>query len=87
MLGSTDAFLLQGSAWSNWNSSNFLRTGIYGRSDGYLYARVTNGNWWSTTSSSSAGSHFLDIYPMVVYPEGNNYRGHGFAVRCVVREG
>ena len=66
---------------------NFLRTGIYDRSSGYIVGRVTNGFWWSTTAGSATDGHYLSMSPTHVNPQNNNYRGHGFAVRCVVREG
>ncbi len=63
-----------------------LRTGYHSRSNGYIYARVSIGYWWSTTAGSTTHGHFLGTYPTGVYPQGNHYRGYGFAVRCVVRE-
>ena len=66
---------------------NFLRTGYYVRSYGSIYERVTNGFWWSTTAGSATYGHYLDTYPTYVTPQGSYYRGNGFAVRCVVREG
>jgi len=66
---------------------NFLRTGLYSRSNGYIYYRVTNGLWWSFASGSATGGHDLGTGPTYVLPQRNYYRGHGFAVRCVVREG
>ncbi len=68
-------------------SLNFLRTGVYVRSNGLIFGRVTDGYWWSTTAGSATNGHYLDTYPTGVGPQDNNYRGHGFAVRCVVREG
>ncbi len=70
-----------------WNILLFLRTGIYDRSNGRIYARVTYGYWWSVASGSATGGHYLNTSPTVVGPQYNHYRGHGFAVRCVVREG
>ena len=64
-----------------------LRTGYYYRSNDVINARVTSGSWWSTTAGSATVGHFLYTYPTNVYPQGNYYRGYGFAVRCVVREG
>ncbi len=66
---------------------NFLRTGYYVRSNGYILGRVTYGDWWSTTAGSATYGHGLDTSPTVVFPQYNHYRGFGFAVRCVVREG
>ena len=66
---------------------NFLRTGYYYRSGGYIYVRVTYGYWWSTTAGSATYGHYLSTAPTTVLPQDNDYRGYGFAVRCVVREG
>ena len=64
-----------------------LRTGYYERSGGYIFVRVTNGVWWSTAACSATFGHNLGTYPTNVYPQNNSYRGDGFVVRCVVREG
>ncbi len=64
-----------------------LRTGYYNRSNGYIYERVAIGLWWSTTAGSDVNGHYLHTSPAGVDPLTNNYRGFGFAVRCVVREG
>ncbi len=64
-----------------------LRTGYYLRSNGIIDVRVTGGDWWSTTAGSAPYGHGLGTYPTSVNPQGNGYRGVGFAVRCVVREG
>ncbi len=66
---------------------NFLRTGDYGRSDGNVIGRVAGGYWWSTAAGSDVLGHFLGAYLPYVNPRDNRYRGYGFAVRCVVREG
>ena len=61
----------------------FLRTGIYYRSYGYLYARTTDGNWWSGTAGSATYGRNLGTWTGNVYAQGNNFRGHGFALRGV----
>ena len=66
---------------------NFLRTGYYYRSYGGVNERVANGFWWSTTAGSATDGHYLSTSPTHVSPQHNGYRGYGFAVRCVVREG
>ena len=71
---------------NNW-PLNFLRTGYYYRSGGYISGRVAGGVWWSTTAGSATLGHLLSTYPTSVFPQNNYYRGYGFAVRCVVREG
>lgn len=68
-------------------SFNFLRTGYYFHSYGNIDVRVTYGLWWSTTAGSATGGHYLVTHPTYVVPQDNYYRGYGFAVRCVVREG
>jgi len=69
------------------NPVGLLRTGYYVRSEGTIGSRVASGTWWSTTSDSVAFSHYLRTHSAYVYPQYSNYRGFGFAVRCVVREG
>ncbi len=71
---------------NNW-PLNFLRTGHYLPSYGYVYYRTAFGYWWSDTSNSATNGRSLSTYPAAVYPEYNGYRGYGFAIRCVVREG
>ncbi len=61
----------------------FLRTGYYYRSYGYLYARTTNGFWWSGTAGSAANGHLLHTWTGNVHAQSNGWRGHGFALRCV----
>ena len=68
-------------------SFNFLRTGLYGPSYGFINVRVAAGYWWSTTTGSATNGHSLGTNPTIVDPQNSNYRGYGFAVRCVVREG
>lgn len=64
---------------------NFLRTGIYGYSDGKVYDRTTTGNWWSATRSSATNANNLNTNTTNVNPQNSNNRGNGFAVRCVAR--
>ena len=66
---------------------NFLRTGYYDRSYGYIVERVAGGYWWSPTAGSATNGHYLVTSPTHVVPQNNVYRGLGFAVRCVAREG
>ena len=68
-------------------SLNFLRTGYYGRSNGYIYTRITNGGWWSFTAGSTTHGHNVGTHPTNVDLQDSSYRGFGIAVRCVVREG
>ena len=65
---------------------NFLRTGGYYRSNGYMDERAAIGLWWSTAAGSATHGHRLYTYPTAVRPQNLYYRGNGIAVRCVVRE-
>ncbi len=67
-------------------NSNFLRTGRYGRSEGGTYNRIVEGAWWSGVKKS-INAYYLSINPTTASPQYLNYRGAGFAIRCVVREG
>lgn len=68
-------------------SLNFLRTGVYDRLNGGINGRVSGGNWWSSATGPGMNGHHLGTAPTDIGSQRNNYRGHGFAVRCVVREG
>ena len=79
-----------GASTPNYNRLNewplqFLRTGYYNRSYGYLRARTTNGYWWSGTAGSATYGRGLDTATGYVYAQYNNWRGDGFALRCVAR--
>ncbi len=67
-------------------SFNFLRTGLYGRSNGNIYARAANGYWWSAIAGSEVYGRSLDTWRDGIDPQNNNSCGYGFAVRCVARE-
>lgn len=70
-----------------WEWLNFLRTGRYGRSGGLIGGRIAGALWWSSEVGSDSDGRGLDTSPAVVNPQYSYYRGDGFAVRCVVREG
>ena len=61
----------------------FLRTGHYYRSYGYLYGRTANGDWWSSTASSAAHGRFLGAWTGIVHAQISTFRGYGFALRGV----
>ena len=61
----------------------FLRTGHYGRSYGYLNERTTDGHWWSGTAGSATNGRLLNTWTGNVYAQYNLFRGYGFALRCV----
>ena len=63
----------------------FLRTGNYNRSYGYLNDRTTNGNWWSGTAGSATNGRYLGTWTGNVVAQRNTFRGAGFALRCVAR--
>ncbi len=69
------------------SSFNFLRTGQYYRSDGYILAYLTGGHWWLSAVASEINAHHLGTLPTNILTQGNNRRGLGFAIRCVTREG
>ncbi len=71
---------------NNW-PLNFLRTGSYHRSNGGIVNRTVHGVWWSDTGSLATLGRTLHTGPTYVSPQNGNYRGYGFAIRCVVREG
>ncbi len=79
-----------GASTPNYNRINewplqFLRTGYYNRSYGYLRGRTTDGNWWSGTAGSATHGRYLSTWAGNVYAQGSNFRGYGFALRCVAR--
>ncbi len=61
----------------------FLRTGYYNRSYGYLASRTTTGFWWSGTAGSATDGRDLNTRTGYVYAQNNYWRGDGFALRCV----
>ena len=61
----------------------FLRTGYYRRSFGYLNGRTTEGAWWSGTVGSATHGCYLRTWPSHVDTQANYFRGLGFALRCV----
>ena len=61
----------------------FLRTGNYYRSYGYLNARTTHGYWWSGAAGSATNGRNLNTWTGNVNAQNNNFRGNGFALRCV----
>ncbi len=76
-----------GASVANYNRINewplqFLRTGLYYRSYGYLNGRTTDGNWWSGTAGSATYGRHLATWTGTVYAQGNHFRGNGFALRC-----
>ncbi len=79
---------LVGASVPNYNRINewplqFLRTGFYYRSSGYLGGRTSDGNWWSDTAGSAAYGRRLSTNTGYVNAQGNYWRGHGFALRGV----
>ena len=76
-----------GASVPNYNRINewplqFLRTGNYARSYGYLSARAAGGYWWSDMAGLATG-RYLDTWAGDVYAQHSTFRGYGFALRCV----
>ena len=61
----------------------FLRTGNYHRSYGYLHGRTADGSWWSSTAGSATHGRSLATWTGSVYAQFNDFRGYGFALRGV----
>ncbi len=77
-----------GASVPNYNRINewplqFLRTGNYRRSYGYLYGHTTDGDWWSNTASSATYGHILGTWPSNIYTHHSNFGGGGVALGCV----
>ena len=51
--------------------------------NGSLLSVGSAGYYWSGTGSSTTGGYYLRFNSPGVYPNTSNYRGHGFAARCV----
>ncbi len=72
---------------NNW-PLNFLRTGGYNRSLGYIDSKALTAHWWmSTSGTTSTYARYMRAIPSNVYSQDNYLRGPGFAIRCVTREG
>ncbi len=76
-----------GASVANYNRINewplqFLRTGYYHRSYGYLTARTVNGIWWSSTAGSATYGRRLNTWTGNVHAQTNSFRGAGFAPCC-----
>ena len=80
---------LSGASTPNYNRINewplqFLRTGLYHRSYGYLTARTTYGYWWPGTAGSAPYGRSLGAWTGNVHAQANGFRGAGLALRGVV---
>ena len=67
--------------------SNFLRTGMYNWVNGVISYRSSGGYWWSDIANVNSFSSRLLTDQTNVIPQSSHYRGYGFAIRCVTREG
>ncbi len=65
------------------NPYYFVRSG--GINGGTLYYPGVDGNYWSSTVSSSTGAYVLSFNGTDIYPARNNSRYGGRSVRCVAR--
>ncbi|MBQ3309938.1 hypothetical protein IJG73_00650 [Candidatus Saccharibacteria bacterium] len=63
-----------------------LRSGNYNWSNGQVYNKGANGNWWSTAANSTAtNAQNLNTNSTRVIPQNANNKGNGLTVRCVAR--
>ena len=62
---------------------SFSRSGSYAWLSGGLNNRGYNGYYWSAASGSDTNSYNLSFNSSALNPRNNNYKGYGFAVRCV----
>ena len=59
-------------------------SGYVNRDSGATVYQGTYGLWWSAGSNSSTYARYLAIGGNNTNPEHDNYKTHGFSVRCVV---
>lgn len=71
---------------NNW-PLNFLRTGVYDRTNGNILNRTIISYHWTDLSGSATYGHNLYSSSTNVIIQNNYLRGNGFAIRCVTREG
>ena len=64
---------------------SFLRSGYYYSPSGDRGDRGFYGYYWSRRSYSSTSAYFLNFFSTYVNPQGGNFRGYGFALRCLAR--
>ena len=62
---------------------NFVRDGHYHWSNGQVYHKGTDGQWWSTAAASATSAHYLYTNSSRVIPQHADNKGFGFTVRCV----
>ena len=67
----TDAFL---------EKLQMKRNGWY---NGGLYAKGTDGNWWSSTATSGTNAYNMYVYASNLNPQNSNNKLYGFSLRCV----
>ncbi|MBR2709508.1 hypothetical protein IKE72_00280 [Candidatus Saccharibacteria bacterium] len=65
------------------NPLNFNRPGYYNWSNGILWGRGVDGDFWSSVGYSAKGAHDLSFYSAQFYPQDGDSKGYGFSVRCV----
>ena len=64
----------------------FVYTGYYYNA-GSLNHEGSYGRYWSRTAYSGLRAYYLYFNSSLVNPQSNDYRGYGFALRCVGRGG
>src|SRR5574344_438170 len=62
---------------------NFVRTGAYNWSDGYIYYAGERGHYWSNSPFNTISAYYFDLYSSLFYPYNFYNKGDGFSVRCI----
>ena len=60
-------------------------TGYVYYSNGTIGTVGGGGYWWSSTAYSAAYARALAFVSGYFLPQSNDYKGYGFAVRCVAQ--
>ena len=61
----------------------FSSSGAYIWHSTALHGRSSSGNYWSSHTYSTTGSHYQVFYSTGFYPQDGYRKGYGFTVRCV----
>ena len=64
---------------------SIIFSGYYYWVGGYLNNRGSNGNYWSSTPSSTIDARYLNLYSTRVNPQDSGSKTFGLTVRCVAR--
>ena len=60
-------------------------SGYYHYFSGAVLSVGLEGYWWSSTATSASKANALPEFSGAFYPQGSNYKGYGFSVRCVAQ--